>query len=83
MGAKSGGIREVQVTKKPDGSYKTVRVKFGPHHMLEVLSGNGDQVEFRLVATHHGFKADASELNGPLEQIIYEIRKSRPDNNVD
>ena len=46
------------------------------------LLSNG-KVDFILGATHHGFKADASEVMGELEQIINEIRLSHPDATVD
>ena len=38
---------------------------------------------FVLVATHHGFRADASEVDGELERIIEEIRHAHPDAEVD
>jgi hypothetical protein len=40
-------------------------------------------VTFVLGATHHGFKADASQVNGELEKIIYEVRGNHAANLVD
>lgn len=40
-------------------------------------------VTFRMGATHHGFKADASEVGGELEGFINEIRCAHPANSVD
>jgi len=40
-------------------------------------------VSFVLVATHHGFKADASEVDGELERIIEEVRRAHPETTVD
>ena len=34
-------------------------------------------------ATHHGFKADASEVGGELENFINEIRRAHSKNSVD
>jgi hypothetical protein len=34
-------------------------------------------------ATHHGFKADASEIGGELEGLISEIRRAHPKSLVD
>ena len=44
---------------------------------------SGANVSFELVATHHGFKADASEVNGELERIIQEVRHAHPDTTLD
>ena len=43
----------------------------------------GDRVRFRLVATHHGFEADATEVGGQLEGFIEHIRGSFPDSTID
>ena len=40
-------------------------------------------VTFVLEATHHGFKADASQVNGELEKIIYEVRGNHAADLVD
>ena len=77
------GIREVRVVKDNDGNYKRVRLVFGPHYFVNLDLEPSGKVSFVLGATHHGFKADASEVNGELEKIIYEIRTSHPENTAD
>lgn len=37
----------------------------------------------RLLAMHHGFAAEASEVGGELEAIIYEVRRLHPHTGVD
>jgi len=76
------GIRTVSVTRDADGKYKSVRIVFGPHYFVDVVD-NGDTVKLFLGATHHGFVADASEVNGELERIIEETRRTHPNNVVD
>ena len=49
---------------------------------VEVKKDQG-KVSFVLVATHHGFKADASEVSGELERIIEEVRRVHPETAVD
>ena len=77
------GIRTVETQKDSNGNYTHVRLVFGPHYFVELHRGSGDAVTFVLGATHHGFKADASEVSGELEQIIQEIRQRHPDTVVD
>jgi hypothetical protein len=77
------GIRTVETKKDSRGNYTHVRLVFGPHYFVELHRGPGDSVSFILGATHHGFKADASDVNGELEQIIQEIRGAHPNNLVD
>jgi len=76
------GIRKVEVETGDDKSFKKVRIIFGPHYFLEMCD-KGKRLDFVLGATHHGFKADASEVNGELEKFIYEIRELHPSNVVD
>jgi len=76
------GIREVRAAKDKNGKYRKVRIVFGPHYFLE-LHDDAGKVVFVLGATHHGFKADAYEINGELEKFIYEIRESHPGNTID
>ncbi len=78
-----GGIREVETSKDRDGNYDRVRIKFGPHHSVEVKRGASGSVTFDLRYTHHGFKADASNLDGELEQIINSVRDDFPGNSID
>jgi len=78
-----GGIRTVQSKKNAKGEYQNVRLVFGPHYFIELHLERGGEVTFVLGATHHGFKADASEVGGELERFINEIRGSHPDSTVD
>ena len=64
------------------GDITFASIRFGPHYRVEVRN-DGANVSFELVATHHGFKADASEVNGELERIIQEVRHAHPDTTVD
>lgn len=75
-------IREVNVDKDEVEVIRFVRIVFGPHYFVELRS-KGDGVDFVLGATHHGFRADASKVNGELESIINEVRDSHPDLLVD
>ena len=77
------GIRTVETQKDSSGKYTRVRLVFGPHYFVELHRGAGDTVTFVLGATHHGFRADASEVSGELERIIQEVRQSHPNNLVD
>jgi hypothetical protein len=67
-------IGEITTEKKARGGLKLVRVQFGPHYFVEITEGKGD-VTFVVGATHHGFKADASHVNGELEKLINEFAK--------
>jgi hypothetical protein len=77
------GIRTVEVEKDAKGHVSHVRLVFGPHYFVELHSGARGTVEFVLGATHHGFRADASEVNGELERLIEEIRAAHPAKAVD
>jgi hypothetical protein len=80
------GIRDISTTKDSNGKYTSVRITFGPHYFIELhakkVHGSAG-VDFVVGATHHGFKADASEVNGELEKLIYEVRESHPGNVID
>lgn len=78
-----GGIREVHVDKDAHGNYEFVRLVFGPHYFVELRRGKSGSVSFAVGATHHGFQADASEVNGELERIIEEVRSNHPGNQID
>lgn len=69
------GIRVVDVTKDEKGTIQKVRLVFGPHYFVELHEKEEGGVEFVLGATHHGFHADASQVGGELEKIIYEVRE--------
>ncbi len=79
----SEGIRSVEVQKNAKGDYSHVRLVFGPHYFVELQLQPSGGVDFVVGATHHGFKADASQVNGELERIIQEIRAKHPANVVD
>lgn len=79
----ASGIRTISVKRDTKGHYSQVKIVFGPHYFLELNCEQNDRVIFVLGATHHGFRADASEVNGELEQFIYEIRRAHPHNLVD
>ncbi len=61
--------------KDATGEIKKVRLAVGPHYFVELHRKDQDGVEFAIGATRHGFRADASEVNGELEQIINEMRE--------
>lgn len=73
---------DVDVDRDAAGQVRRAKIRFGPHHGVEIWK-DGETTWFELVATHHGFKADASELNGQLERIINQIREANPDLAVD
>ena len=79
----SEGIRSVVVTKDEQGNVERVRLLFGPHHYVNLRKEADGRITFEVGATHHGFKADASEVNGELEKIVEEVRKSRPHTRTD
>jgi hypothetical protein len=83
MGDGMPAIREVKVNKGEDKIIRSVRVVFGPHYFIELMLNEDESVDFVLGATHHGFRADASQVNGELEQILNEVRESHPDLAVD
>ena len=61
---------------------KQVKVFFGPHYFVDVFEKDG-KATFVVGATHHGFMADASEVGGELEKIVYEVRDRHPETAVD
>jgi hypothetical protein len=73
---------DVDVEQDDNGDVRRAKIRFGPHHAVEVWK-DGEKTLFALVATHHGFKVDASELNGDLERIINQVREANPDAAVD
>jgi len=79
----SKGIREVNVQEDGKGNYKKVSLMFGPHFGLNISEDEEGKVNFTLVATHHGFEADASEVDGELEEIIREVREEHPEKVTD
>jgi len=77
------GIRTVDIDTDEEGNTNRVRLVFGPHYFVELHREEANRVTFVLGATHHGFKADASEVNGELEGFIKEVREAHPGNAVD
>lgn len=83
MGDDMPSIREVNVERDEAGIIRSMRVVFGPHYFIKLMSKEEQGLDFVLGATHHGFRADASEVNGQLEEIINEVRHGHPDLLVD
>ena len=73
-------IRNLQVTEKK-GEIVEISFSFGPHFGVVVTTGRNASIT--LVATHHGVKLSAAELNDELEVAIGKLRKSFPFNVVD
>jgi hypothetical protein len=76
-------IRLEETQKDAQGNYEYIRISFGRHYFVELLREQHGKVSFVLGATHHGFKADASEVGGELEKFVNELRRLHPDNSVD
>ena len=71
-------IRDLTVERDPSGQITRVRFVVGPHHFVEArVVGHDPRVA--LGYTHHGFEASAAELNGDLEHIINEARRTHPE----
>jgi hypothetical protein len=77
------GIRTIDVERDAEGNPHHVRLVFGPHYFVELQREDSGSVTFVLGATHHGFRADASEVGGELEALIEEIRRDHPGSVVD
>ena len=71
-------IEEPQIERDARGKITRVSLTFGPHHFVEVFVENG-KVHASLGSTHHGIKADASEVNGELEQLLNSLMHAHPD----
>jgi len=76
------GIRKIDIKKDKNGRYKQVLVTFGPHYGVNIFEKNG-RVVFELVATHHGFRADATDLPSELEKLINEVMYNHKDMVID
>ena len=74
------GILSADVVKGKDG-IEAVVVRLAPHHLVVITGGAKPTVS--LACTHHGFVAEAFELNGQLEQVINHVRKHFPKLRVD
>ncbi len=82
MAETSNNPIHIETETNEKGDIEVARIRFGPHYLLEVRQ-DSKGVSFQLVATHHGFKADASTVSGELERIIEEVRGSHPRTAVD
>jgi hypothetical protein len=74
------GILSADVVKGK-GGIEAVVVRLAPHHLVVITGGAKPTVS--LACTHHGFVAEAFELNGQLEQVINHVRKHFPKLRVD
>ncbi len=75
-------IKEIQI-HKDNGNYKSVKIIFGPHFFADIFFDSNNKLKFALGYTHHGFIADATEVNGELEKIIEDVRNTHPDKKID
>jgi len=74
------GILSADIVKGK-GGVEAVVVRLAPHYLIVITGGNQPTVS--LACTHHGFEAEAFELNGQLEQVINHVRKHFPKLRVD
>ena len=79
-GPAAQGILSADVVKGK-GGVEAVVVRLAPHYLI-VITG-GDKPTVSMACTHHGFVAEAFELNGQLEQVINHVRKHFPKLRVD
>ena len=73
-------IRNLKFTEK-NGEIVKISFSFGPHFGVVITTGRNASMS--LVATHHGVKLSAAELNDELEVAIGKLRKSFPLNLID
>lgn len=71
-------IEEPNIKRDVKGRITSLGIVFGPHHFVEVMVEDG-RVKCALGTTHHGVRADAAEVNGELERMIDELKRSHPD----
>ena len=76
----ASGILSADVVKGK-GGVEAVVVRLAPHYLI-VITG-GDKPTVSMACTHHGFVAEAFELNGQLEQVINHVRQRFPKLRVD
>ncbi|MEI7652382.1 MAG: hypothetical protein WCJ96_10295 [Verrucomicrobiota bacterium] len=74
------GILSADIVKGK-GGVEAVVVRLAPHYLI-VITG-GDKPTVSMACTHHGFVAEAFELNGQLEQVITHVRQRFPMLRVD
>jgi hypothetical protein len=71
-------IEEPKIARDASGKIQSVRLVFGPHHFVEVDLKDG-RARCAIGTTHHGVRADASEINSELERLIDELKRAHPD----
>ena len=76
----ASGILSADVVKGK-GGVEAVVVRLAPHYVVVITGGAKPTVS--MACTHHGFVAEAFELNGQLEQVINHVRKRFPKLRVD
>ena len=76
------GIRNLDIGETGAAAPEWVRFAFGPHYFIEVINKDGE-VKLLIGSTHHGVTLDASKVGGELEDIINEIRRTRPETAFD
>ena len=74
------GILSADIVKGK-GGVEAVVVRLAPHYLIVITGGTKPMVS--MACTHHGFVAEAFELNGQLEQVINHVRKHFPKLRVD
>jgi len=79
-GTAASGILSADVVKGK-GGVEAVVVRLAPHYLIVITGGVKPTVS--MACTHHGFVAEAFELNGQLEQVINHVRKHFPKLRVD
>jgi hypothetical protein len=76
----ASGILSADVVKGK-GGIEAVVVRLAPHYLIVITGGAKPTVS--MACTHHGFVAEAYELNGQLEQVINHVRQRFPKLRVD
>lgn len=76
-------VGKPKVEYDEQGKIKRVYVQFGPHYFVDIMPNENGDLTLYMGATHHGFKARATDVGGELEGIIYEIRDKHPDLSID
>jgi len=74
------GILSADIVKGK-GGVEAVVVRVAPHYVVVITGGAKPTVS--MACTHHGFVAEAFELNGQLEQVINHVRQRFPKLRVD
>ncbi len=74
------GILSADIVKGK-GGVEAVVVRLAPHYLIVITGGAKPTVS--MACTHHGFVAEAFELNGQLEQVINHVRQRFPKLRID